>query len=74
MHITFSPPITAYCHPIELHYHYYCNRLTVTLRIIITVYVSNDVSPVTTDPDLEKINVYGGAQFLIITHVSLLAK
>lgn len=46
----------------------------VTDRIIIIVYVANDVSAVTNDPDLEKINVYGGAQFLIITHVSLLAK
>ena len=46
----------------------------VTDRIIIIVYVANDGSAVTKDPDLEKINVYGGAQFLIITHVSLLAK
>lgn len=76
MHITHFPP-----YPLLLSMHWYFaltlllqQTYPVTDRIIVIVYVANDGSAVTKDPDLEKINVYGGAQFLIITHVSLLAK
>lgn len=75
MHITHFPSPLL----LLLHWYFALTLLLqqtdpVTDRIIIIVYVANDVSAVTNDPDLEKINVYGGAQFLIITHVSLLAK
>ena len=56
MHITVSPHHWVMSLHSTLHCHYYdCSRLIEgTDHIIITVYVSNDVSAVTKIPDVER--------------------